>query len=404
MAHSRRDALPHGLRNTYAQGATLESVTAAMGTAKMVDGLEDASPASLTMRWVSELLQGHIPDESNATCSDCAMCSQSKHPATVNTRDFRPDVKCCTYVPHLPNFAVGAILADQSPAATLGRRSVEQRIDARIGVTPIGIDAPPIFDVLYASSRDSAFGVSRALLCPHYVNEGGGLCGIWKYRNAICSTYYCKFVRGAIGKAFWERLNQFLTAVESALEMWCLTAVGIEDNVLGGLTPATLRRARPGARLTSNSLDGIPDLNVYERTWGATWVNRERDFYLASARLVEPLRCADVLEICGAQVQLYASLTRVAYKRLLAYEIPPYLKPGKYSATAAQPGFIALQSYSPDDQIVVPRAILDALLLFDGRRSTLDVITQGRDGGLPLNEWLVRRLVDFEVLVPCRSP
>ncbi len=89
---------------------------------------------------------------------------------------FRPDVKCCSFFPHLPNFAVGGILNDTSPETDIGRHSVEARIAAKVGVTPFGLDAPATYALLYAQA-DHAFGVARGLRCPHYI-EAGGLCGI----------------------------------------------------------------------------------------------------------------------------------------------------------------------------------------------------------------------------------
>ena len=37
---------------------------------------------------------------------------------------FEPSTKCCTFLPELPNFLVGAMLADTDPAAAEGRASV----------------------------------------------------------------------------------------------------------------------------------------------------------------------------------------------------------------------------------------------------------------------------------------
>lgn len=47
---------------------------------------------------------------------------------------FRADTKCCTYVPALPSFNVGLIFG--LPDAEHGRRTVDERIAQRAGVTP----------------------------------------------------------------------------------------------------------------------------------------------------------------------------------------------------------------------------------------------------------------------------
>jgi hypothetical protein len=361
---------------------------------------ESATLPTLTAKWMTELLGGAIPSETNATCSDCAMCQGSERAVTVQAKMFQPDVKCCSFMPHLPNFSVGGILADNSPEAARGRASVELRIDNQIGVTPFGIDATPVYNVLYANGKVDGFGLSRTLRCPHYIDESGGLCGIWRYRNSVCSTYYCKFVRGAIGQHFWNRLHQLLAAVEAGLERWCAAMRDIGDEALENLVKADFGMKRDGTRLRAAALDGVQDPKAYRQIWGSKWVNCEREFYIATLRLVEPLSWADVVTICGEQVRLYAHLTRRAYDRLWSHDIPLQLRPGQYTATVAQRGFVALQSYSSNDQIVVAQSILDALTLFDGLRSTANVLTAAKSSGLALTPWLVRRLVDFAVLVP----
>src|SRR5689334_16917323 len=73
--------------------------------------------------------------ESRATCDDCAMCHKGGASAGPVVH-FEPDVKCCTYQPALPNFLVGAILADDTGELEEGKRRVRERIATRVGVTP----------------------------------------------------------------------------------------------------------------------------------------------------------------------------------------------------------------------------------------------------------------------------
>lgn len=76
--------------------------------------------------WMLELLEGVIPRESRATCNNCAMCSQPGAESGPRERYFDPTIKCCTYIPVLPNFLVGRILTDDDPAARPGRLAVEK--------------------------------------------------------------------------------------------------------------------------------------------------------------------------------------------------------------------------------------------------------------------------------------
>ena len=65
-------------------------------------------------------------------------------PAAAGALVFAAETKCCTYVPEVPNFLVGRILDDPDPAFAPGRATVNQRIDARVSVTPLGLGRPPV--------------------------------------------------------------------------------------------------------------------------------------------------------------------------------------------------------------------------------------------------------------------
>src|SRR4051812_29785332 len=126
----------------------------------------------LYARWLEELGCGPLPEEREATCSDCAMCSDDPHAVG---EFFDPHTKCCTYVPELFNFLVGRVLADESadPVARRGRKSVVKRIRDADGVTPLGLGRPRAHLSLYRQSSD-AFGHAQSMRCPHYVDEAGG--------------------------------------------------------------------------------------------------------------------------------------------------------------------------------------------------------------------------------------
>jgi hypothetical protein len=129
------------------------------------------------------LLAGTIPSETEATCDDCAMCAAGGA-QRGDAYFFRPDVKCCSFVPNLPNFLVGRILADADPHLAAGRASVEARSEAGMAVTPLGLGQPPAYRVLYDRGAPAAFGRSRTLRCPHFLDDGVGRCAIWRHRNS----------------------------------------------------------------------------------------------------------------------------------------------------------------------------------------------------------------------------
>src|SRR6266496_960042 len=123
--------------------------------------------------WMDDLFAAPIPSESDATCDECAMCVGSDDERETSGTFFDPHVKCCSYVPELPNYLVGGVLSDISPASELGRASMAKRLGAGVAVTPLGIGQPPAFALIYERASASAFGQSHTLICPHFVDEGG---------------------------------------------------------------------------------------------------------------------------------------------------------------------------------------------------------------------------------------
>src|SRR5262245_14489349 len=89
--------------------------------------------------WMDQLLLGPIPEETEATCDNCLMCPSQGEPQTPSRIRFNPRIKCCTYLPNLPNFLVGRILTSENPSEAKGRTTVEVRLAQGTAVTPLGI-------------------------------------------------------------------------------------------------------------------------------------------------------------------------------------------------------------------------------------------------------------------------
>jgi hypothetical protein len=352
--------------------------------------------------WIADLVGGAIPRESRATCDNCAMCTGSKEQEPgAQTYFFDPVIKCCTWVPNLPNFLVGRILSDVDPAAQFGRATVEKRIADGIGVSPLGLAPPPVFSLLYRNSSES-FGRSRSLGCPHYI-EDGGRCGIWRNRNSVCTTWFCKHVRGQVGFTFWrDSLQQLLQIMERALARWCLLKLKLHSETLRHLVSTDDWTGEPDT-VTGASLDNQVDRSAYARIWGK-WRGREHEFFLRCAELVSPLRWADALAIAGPEAQLYARLTQQAYGRLISNEVPSPLKMGPFHLVQIENAMTRINTYSVYDPLDVPQAVMELLHYFDGRPTERALAAIAEERGVSLDPALVRKLVDFKLLVPAEDP
>lgn len=334
------------------------------------------------------LLAAPVPSEPNATCSDCAMV-----PAEAGEPGFSPAVKCCTYQPDLWNFLAGGVLLDEHTDASRGRATVDTRIDAGVGVTPLGLMQSPAYHLLYEGSP-LAFGQSKALLCPHYVDESGGLCGIWRHRESTCTTWFCKFERGAVGRDFWANLHQLLRAAEESVSAWCLLELGVDGSALARLYKPYARQH--AAKVSGRDLDATPAPAELRAVWGA-WHGREREFYASCARLVATLAWEDVVRISGAELAIFARLTQDAFARLGDEAIPEWPQTALVQITP-RGAVVRLATYSSMDAIEVPSLVATVLPQFDGRPIAESLADIQRRHGVVVSPALVRKLTDFGVL------
>jgi Fe-S-cluster containining protein len=321
------------------------------------------------------------------------MCQTGPADSSARAVFFDSESKCCTYMPRLWNFLVGALLEDDSPEAAAGRRTVEARIDAGVGVTPFGLARTPVYDLLYARIKD-AFGRARSLRCPHYIEEGGR-CGVWRARESTCATWFCKYERGAVGLEFWERLHRLLALAEYSLSAWCVLQLDPGEEAFRALIP---RRPPPGGEaISAADFDHRVDAGAYRRKWGR-WAGREREFYRKAGVLARALPWSQVRELGGAELQMAETLVQDAFRRLMSNEVPERLRTGAIRFTPDEEGGV-LSSYSANDPIRLSHEVLGVLPFFNGQPTTAAIEAIRDERGLAVSPELVRWLVDFGILV-----
>ena len=306
-----------------------------------------------------------IPPESKATCASCAMLEGGCGGAAVppvdgRSRFFRPDTKCCTFHPRLPNYLLGAILSSTDPALAEGRRRVESRIATRVGVSPEWLHPPRVFSLLYDSAR-GAFGRARGLRCPFYEANAGG-CTIWAHRDAVCSTYFCKYAAGADGRRLWTAVKELLSLVEIQLARAALLelAPALLDREPGMRTPVT-------APVGPEDIDGAaPPEEEYAAAWGA-WAGREVELYLACDRYVSSLAARDLDALLGLDGRIGRRAVRRALEDVRSTALPPVLRLDPNATVSWLPdGSVALARYSELEALALPGAAFRLLARFTG--------------------------------------
>lgn len=341
--------------------------------------------------WLNAVVGGPVPAERTATCSSCAMLPSDDAPLSAGGTWFHPATKCCTYVPALPNYLVGRVLLDRSPGMAAGRASLVARLSDQAAVTPLGLDPPPAFSLIYERSATETFGRAPDLRCPHYLADSGG-CGIWAHRMAVCATWFCKHDRGRVGQDFWSAVRALFEAVERALALHCVQTLAPSPDAT---RLAVARRRDPVPPITAANLGGPADADR-ARVWGR-YAGHEHRFFEDCARLVAALTWADVERVGGAEVMAAADVTRAAYGALMAAPRPVAPRLGVFTVTAVRAGTASCTAYNGLDPIEVPIPLLDVLRVFDGRpvKGALDA---ARRAGVDADVAVVQRLIDFGML------
>ena len=342
-------------------------------------------------RWAAELLTAPLPEEPFATCDSCAMVPPPGHVVRHDEVWFDPAIKCCGYSPRLANFLVGAVLVDRAPSMRDGRRRMIERIDRRVGVSPAGIVPPAQYEKQYGPARD-LFGRVHSLRCGFHSDKGA--CTIWQHRNAVCRTWYCKHARGATGQTFWSSLEALFGEVEMSLARFCVLELDIGS---GALRDAFPRRENRASLPLSDMNGEVPD-DEHDAKWG-TWAGREQEFYAECAKLVAPLSWADVERLGGTRVALLARLAREAFARHDWLELPERLAVASFEVSPSAPKTTHVSTYSEYDGLALPNDLVAALREFDGRPTRDAVRRVAARHGLQLDDDMLRKLVDFGVLV-----
>lgn len=338
----------------------------------MDDALE-ALPA-LYRGWSRAVLDAPVEKERRAECTQCPMTD-----AVPPGRGFLTDTKCCTFHPELANFHVGTFFRERRPDLETGRSLLEAKLQARVGVSPLGIDRPADYP------RTFDFGQLRSARCPYY-REGGALtCGVWAAREATCATWFCKHERGGVGRAFWESLRLFLQTVDRVLARWCLLELDLPPKQLAAIDAERWVPGEPTAMTPER----------YAAMWGEHRYGEHR-FFAACHELVEPLSWPEIQRIGGADLELRASLVQHAQNEL-SRSVEGSLHAEPTTLVQVQKDAYVLQTYSPYDLQEVPKALVDVLSLFDGR-PTDEVVAEAAERGITIDPQTLRGMVDIGLL------
>lgn len=330
-------------------------------------------------------------EETRATCDNCAMCHSGDRESPVAMEYFRPDTKCCTYFPQLPNYLVGAILADRSPGSEEGRRRVREQIRGRMGATPHYLSRPRKTSLIL-QHYSAGFGRAQSLRCPYFDLENPERsCTIWSHRETICMTYYCKYVGGQRGFDFWIALKNYLGFAQRRLVKAAAVAVDAE------LVEPTFGPNE----LTLEDIDDLPPKESdYARWWGP-WVGREEEFYV---------RCHDWLKSTTREAfalnvdddehgKKYFDAVVATYDKHESKLLPLNLvRNGRMRESHVQ-GKVVVTTYHRYDSFALDEDLYEVVGLFRAEETVEQNLARLRTEGIELAPELVEYLFAAGVLV-----
>jgi len=312
------------------------------------------------------LFQQQIPPEPFSDCFNCPMIGEKgEDPGLDMSRPFAHETKCCTFTPRLPNYMVGGILSDPDPSLLEGKQRIMAKIQSREGILPNGVYPSREYNDYFIERGALEFGRSKFLLCPYFIQDKYS-CTIWKYREAICSFWYCKQIASKRGSDFWNSMvDYFMFIQDSFIEL------AVKEC---GLNLADPYESGPHIKFHHED-EPVRRMNQYNEMWGK-WLGKEEEYYKKCFEIVRNLPALHTKEIIATAKGLEKNTER----RLNDFVyLPEFLLANRNSLREANKDSyqIEISSYikSTDKSIAwsfqIPRFAID---YFDGQTQTNEVI------------------------------
>lgn len=236
---------------------------------------------------LSKKLLGLDTTETKATCENCLRSRDKRFAYTYKT-----DLKCCTFHPYIPNFAVGALLNETIESS--GITKLKTKILNREFAFPVGVMAPFDYQIAFLSKDDEHFGNDKNLLCP-YFDSIKNSCSIWQYRGVVCTSFFCRSDHGQNGLKFWAVLSDYLSYVEMALAEECLVQLDFSPRDLSNQLDYLNRREFDPEEVNQKRL--LPAID--KALWNG--YAEKFEFYKKCFAIVQKIDRSQFKEILGRQ-------------------------------------------------------------------------------------------------------
>ncbi len=169
---------------------------------------------------------------------------------------------------------------------------------------PLGLMAPPSYQVKFKKNKTGIFGNDENFLCPYYSIKTNN-CGAWLYRGSVCTSFFCESSFKKKGQTFWHRFENYMSYLE----------MGLSQEVLAyrDFSPRDVNAQIEFLNVEKKM--GLPEAK-YKKLWKHYYKN-EIEFYKEAARFVDELPKKQVQEVVGETGQEIKSQMMEAYKSLI---------------------------------------------------------------------------------------
>ena len=224
-------------------------------------------------------------------------------------------------------------------------------------------------------------------MCPYFLKESGN-CSIWKFRESVCSTYFCKHVAGSSGKHLWSDVKKYLSHVEQCLGQYLAKEAGLDYFLKISLD----LNVGQNSRLTHQELDGLPP-DSYEKIWGK-WKGREDEFYKWTFQKVNEMSKSTFNEICGIRQKVL--LKSLEMQRTEMLDIPEYLKVQEDWLPREGEKNKPIHYRSIDIQFELPSQVLNAFN--EGKPKSEIIKNLNEKEGIEIDDTLLLSLYHYRIL------
>jgi len=225
--------------------------------------------------------------ETKATCHNCLRARDKRFQYL-----YKPNLKCCTFHPFTPNYAVGALLTENRES--VGLKAMKHKILNQEFSLPLGLMAPFDYQLKFLTKEESAFGNREDLLCP-YFDRSENQCSVWEFRGVVCTTYYCRSDYGQNGQKFWAVVSDYLSYVEMSLAEECLVQLDFSPRDISDQLMYLNRREFDASEENKNRLSQ----EEYKKIWNG--YGDVQEFYKKCFNLIQSMTRKSFKEIIGEQ-------------------------------------------------------------------------------------------------------